>query len=101
MACVHGQPRPNVRLGLGVAVSMALGQFLSKLLFGVTPFDVPTLRRAGRARGGDIDCVVVARLAGHAVGSGRWVTSHDTRIARKRRGSHDGTRVLQVLDNLE
>jgi putative ABC transport system permease protein len=30
-------------LGLGVAMSMALGQLLSKLLFGVTPFDVPTL----------------------------------------------------------
>jgi ABC-type antimicrobial peptide transport system permease subunit len=30
-------------LGLGVAMSMMLGQLLSKLLFGVTPFDVPTL----------------------------------------------------------
>ena len=32
-----------IGLGLGVAMSMALGQLLSKLLFGVTPFDVPTL----------------------------------------------------------
>jgi predicted permease len=30
-------------LGLGVAMSMALGQLLSKVLFGVTPFDPPTL----------------------------------------------------------
>ncbi|HEY6826289.1 MAG TPA: FtsX-like permease family protein, partial [Gemmatimonadaceae bacterium] len=30
-------------LGLGVAMSMMLGQLLSKLLFGVTPFDLPTL----------------------------------------------------------
>lgn len=30
-------------LGIGVGASMALGQLLSKLLFGVTPFDVPTL----------------------------------------------------------
>jgi ABC-type antimicrobial peptide transport system permease subunit len=28
---------------VGLALSMMLGQFLSKLLFGVTPFDVPTL----------------------------------------------------------
>jgi ABC-type antimicrobial peptide transport system permease subunit len=32
-----------IGLGVGVAMSMALGQLLSKLLFGVTPFDVPTL----------------------------------------------------------
>jgi putative ABC transport system permease protein len=30
-------------LSVGVAMSMMLGQLLSKLLFGVTPFDVPTL----------------------------------------------------------
>jgi len=30
-------------LGLGVAMSMLLGQLLSKLLFGVSPFDPPTL----------------------------------------------------------
>jgi putative ABC transport system permease protein len=32
-----------IGLGVGVAMSMALGQLLSKLLFGVSPFDVPTL----------------------------------------------------------
>jgi len=32
-----------IGLGVGVAMSMMLGQLLSKLLFGVTPFDVPTL----------------------------------------------------------
>ena len=30
-------------LGLGVTLSMILGQLLSKVLFGVTPFDLPTL----------------------------------------------------------
>lgn len=30
-------------LGIGVTASMILGQLLSKLLFGVTPFDAPTL----------------------------------------------------------
>jgi ABC-type antimicrobial peptide transport system permease subunit len=32
-----------VGLVIGVALSMALGQLLSKLLFGVTPLDLPTL----------------------------------------------------------
>jgi putative ABC transport system permease protein len=30
-------------LGIGVTLSMILGQLLSKVLFGVTPFDLPTL----------------------------------------------------------
>ena len=30
-------------LGVGVAMSMMLGQLLSKVLFGVSPFDPPTL----------------------------------------------------------
>jgi ABC-type antimicrobial peptide transport system permease subunit len=30
-------------LGIGVVSSMMLGQLLSKVLFGVTPFDLPTL----------------------------------------------------------
>jgi putative ABC transport system permease protein len=30
-------------LGIGVTASMLLGQLLSKLLFGITPFDLPTL----------------------------------------------------------
>jgi len=30
-------------LGIGVSLSMLLGQLLSKVLFGVTPFDLPTL----------------------------------------------------------
>jgi predicted permease len=32
-----------VGLAIGVTLSMMLGQLLSKLLFGVTPFDIPTL----------------------------------------------------------
>jgi putative ABC transport system permease protein len=32
-----------IGLAIGVALSMMLGQLLSKLLFGVTPFDLPTL----------------------------------------------------------
>jgi ABC-type antimicrobial peptide transport system permease subunit len=32
-----------VGLLIGVALSLILGQLLSKLLFGVTPFDLPTL----------------------------------------------------------
>lgn len=39
----QGGSMAAIGLLIGVALSMMLGQLLSKLLFGVTPFDVPTL----------------------------------------------------------
>ena len=49
-----------VGLLIGVALSLMLGQFLSKLLFGVTPFDVPTL-------------VAVPALLGAATVTASWL----------------------------
>jgi predicted permease len=43
MILAQGGMLAAIGLGIGVALSMILGQLLSKLLFGVTPFDVPTL----------------------------------------------------------
>ena len=43
MILAQGGTLAAVGLGIGVAASLILGQLLSKLLFGVTPFDAPTL----------------------------------------------------------
>jgi len=43
MIFLQGGRLAVIGLLVGLTLSMLLGQFLSKLLFGVTPFDVPTL----------------------------------------------------------
>jgi ABC-type antimicrobial peptide transport system permease subunit len=43
MILKQGGAMAAVGLLIGVALSLMLGQLLSKLLFGVTPFDLPTL----------------------------------------------------------
>ena len=43
MIFLQGGRLAAIGLLVGLTLSMLLGQFLSKLLFGVTPFDVPTL----------------------------------------------------------
>ena len=43
MIFLQGGRLAAIGLLVGLTLSMMLGQFLSKLLFGVTPFDVPTL----------------------------------------------------------
>jgi len=43
MILKQGGTLAGIGLLIGVGLSMMLGQLLSKLLFGVTPFDVPTL----------------------------------------------------------
>lgn len=43
MIFLQGGRLAAIGLLVGLALSIMLGQFLSKLLFGVTPFDVPTL----------------------------------------------------------
>ena len=43
MIFLQGGRLAAIGLLVGITLSMMLGQFLSKLLFGVTPFDVPTL----------------------------------------------------------
>ena len=43
MIFLQGGRLAAIGLLVGLALSMVLGQFLSKLLFGVTPFDLPTL----------------------------------------------------------
>jgi ABC-type antimicrobial peptide transport system permease subunit len=61
-------------LGIGIAGALMLGQLIGKLLFGVTPFDAPTLIAVpvilGDSRRGDVDCVVDAGEASDGVGSG-------------------------------
>jgi ABC-type antimicrobial peptide transport system permease subunit len=49
-----------IGLLVGLTLSIMLGQFLSKLLFGVTPFDVPTL-------------VMVATVLGAATVTASWL----------------------------
>jgi predicted permease len=43
MVLKQGTTLAAIGLAIGVGASMMLGQFLSKVLFGVTPFDPPTL----------------------------------------------------------
>ena len=43
MILAQGGKLAAAGLGIGIALSVLLGQLLSKLLFGVTPFDPPTL----------------------------------------------------------
>jgi hypothetical protein len=43
MILAQGGTLAAAGLGIGMAVALMLGQLLSKLLFGVTPFDPPTL----------------------------------------------------------
>jgi ABC-type antimicrobial peptide transport system permease subunit len=45
---------------VGLTLSIMLGQFLSRLLFGVTPFDVPTL-------------VMVPTVLGVATAAASWL----------------------------
>ena len=60
MILKQGGVLAGVGLLIGVGLSMVLGQLLSKLLFGVTPFDLPTLIAVPAVLG----AVTVAGFAG-------------------------------------
>jgi len=60
MIFVQGGRLAAIGLLVGLTLSILLGQFLSKLLFGVTPFDVPTL-------------VMVATVLGVATVTASWL----------------------------
>jgi predicted permease len=60
MIFLQGGRLAAIGLLVGLTLSILLGQFLSKLLFGVTPFDVPTL-------------VMVATVLGVATVTASWL----------------------------
>jgi putative ABC transport system permease protein len=60
MIFLQGGRLAAIGLLVGLTLSIMLGQFLSKLLFGVTPFDVPTL-------------VMVATVLGAATVTASWL----------------------------